>query len=89
MAHVLKPIVLIGQMGLTPAVERALDEALSAHELVKGKFNDDKDKSFKRRSMQSLEQSTGAFAVGMIGHTAIFYRPHPEAEKRNIVLPQS
>ena len=87
LAHSLKPIVLIGQMGLTDAVAKALDDALNTHELVKIKFNEDKDKAFKRRTIGYLEKTTGAVAVGMIGHTSIFYRPHPDKDKRNIVIP--
>jgi len=89
LAHTLKPIVIIGRMGLTSSVELALDDALNVHELVKVKFNDDKDKEFKRQTLQLLEKSTNACMVGMIGHIGIFYRPHPEAEKRAIILPRS
>ena len=39
-AHGLKPVVLIGQKGLTTSVVDALDEALMTHELVKAKFID-------------------------------------------------
>ncbi|MDI9455069.1 MAG: YhbY family RNA-binding protein, partial [Spirochaetota bacterium] len=37
-AHSLKPIVMVGKGGLSEQVVRALDEALSSHELVKVKF---------------------------------------------------
>jgi RNA-binding protein len=86
-AHSLKPLVLIGQMGLTTSVEQALEEALNTHELVKVKFNDDKDKAFKRRALDRLERFTDACMVGAIGHVGIFYRPHPQEDKRKIVLP--
>ncbi len=87
LAHKLKPIVLIGQRGLSDSVVQALDEALVRHELVKARFNDDKDKGFKTQAVTFLEKSTGAWAVGLVGHTAIFYRPHPDTGKRKIVLP--
>ena len=89
LAHALKPIVRIGQMGVTAAVEQALDEALDTHELVKVKFNDDKSKAFKREALQQLETVSGACMVGMIGHIGIFYRPHPDEEKRTIQLPKA
>ncbi len=88
LAHKLKPVVLIGQSGLTSSVIHALNEALVAHELVKARFNANKGKGFKAQALATLETSTGASAVGMIGHTVIFYRPHPEPEQRRIVLPQ-
>ena len=89
LAHPLKPLVLIGTRGVTEAVSEALDEALLKHELVKIKFNDDKTKAFKSKTNAALEKATSSQVVGVIGHTAIYYRPHPEIEKRKIMLPQS
>ena len=83
----MKPLVLIGQMGLTDAVEKALDQALLTHELVKVKFIDNKDKTFKQITLSRLARSACAHMVGMIGHIGIFYRPHPQEEKRKIHLP--
>jgi RNA-binding protein len=89
LAHPLKPVVLIGSRGFTQAVSKALDEALCKHELVKIKFNDDKTKTFKSQTSLALEKATHSRIVGTIGHTVIYYRPHPEADKRKIVLPLS
>ncbi|MGD8844746.1 MAG: YhbY family RNA-binding protein [Desulfobacteraceae bacterium] len=86
LAHPLKPVVLIGSRGFTQAIASALDEALTTHELVKVKFNDNKEKDFKHKTTAALERATGSVVVGEIGHTAIFYRPHPEPEKRKISL---
>ena len=87
LAHVLKPIVLIGQKGLTDSLAAALDQALITHELVKAKFVEDKDKAYKNQTIDFLKKATASEMVGLIGHTAIFYRPHPEPEKRKISLP--
>jgi RNA-binding protein len=87
LAHPLKPVVLIGSRGFTEAVSNALDAALGKHELVKIKFNDDKTKTFKSQTSMALEKATNSRIVGMIGHTVIYYRPHPEVDKRRIVLP--
>jgi RNA-binding protein len=89
LAHPLKPVVLIGSRGFTEAVAKALDEALLKHELVKIKFNDVKTKEFKSKTNTALEKATCSRIVGMIGHTAIYYRPHPEVDKRRITLPLS
>ncbi len=89
LAHGLKPIVFVGQKGLTSSLAAALDEALTAHELVKAKFVDEKDRAFKARTIDFLEQATVSDLVGSIGHIAIFYRPHPDPEKRKIFLPGS
>jgi RNA-binding protein len=86
-AHGLKPVVLIGQKGLTTSLVEALDEALIAHELVKAKFIEDKDKAFKSEAIKTLTQATGSELVGLIGHTAVFFRPHPDPDKRRITIP--
>jgi RNA-binding protein len=87
MAHDLKPVVLIGQKGLTTSLVEALDQALVTHELVKAKFIDDKDKASKAQVIEMLKKATAAELVGLIGHTAIFFRPHSDPEKRRITIP--
>lgn len=87
LAHHLKPIVLIGQKGVTPMVLDSLDAALNQHELVKIKFVENKENELKQQAVELIRTRTGAQLAGMIGHTAILYRPHPDVEKRKIVLP--
>ena len=87
MAHGLKPVVFIGQRGLTDALIRSTGEAFESHELIKVKFIDYKEKKQKTEFAKALEARTGSYLAGMIGHIAILYRPHPDPEKRRIVLP--
>jgi RNA-binding protein len=87
LAHALKPIILIGQKGITQSVVKALDQALTQHELVKIKFIEGKEKENKQQTAAELESATCSHLVGHIGHTVIIYRPHPESEKRKIILP--
>jgi RNA-binding protein len=87
LAHHLKPIVLIGQRGITAAVLASLDAALSHHELVKIKFIENKETAFKQQAVNVIQAQTGAHLAGLIGHTAIFYRPHPQVANRKIILP--
>jgi RNA-binding protein len=88
LAHALKPVVQVGQKGLTDAVVDSVEEALAIHELVKVKFIEHKEKDQKAYFCEIIETKTGATMVGMIGHTAIFYRPQPDPEKRAIALPR-
>ena len=87
LAHELKPLVLIGKEGITDGIVRATEEGLSQHELIKIKFNDFKEKNQKETLMGELVGQTGSEQVGMIGHTAILYRPQTDPEKRRIQLP--
>ena len=88
LGHKLSPVVLIGQRGLTGEVVRAAAEAIERHELIKVRFVELKDKEQKALLLRELETATGARLVGTVGHTALFYRPSSDPEKRKIVLPQ-
>jgi RNA-binding protein len=88
LAHRLKPVVFIGQKGLTPEVLSSAGKALERHELIKVKFNDFKGKDEKTEISGRIAKETGAENVGMIGHTVVFYRQQEDPEKRNISLPQ-
>ena len=87
-AHNLKPLVTIGQKGFTQAVRQSAEQALGDHELIKVKFNDFKEKELKTEICNRLEKTTNSVMVGMVGHTAIFYRQQKEPEKRKIILPK-
>jgi RNA-binding protein len=88
LAHGMKPLVFVGQKGLSPTVIRAVHESLEKHELVKIKFIDFKEKSRKKEMAGSIEEQTASELVGMIGHIAIFYREHKDPEKRKIQVPK-
>jgi len=47
LAHSLKPVVLVGQKGISPSLLGSIHEALNAHELIKIKFVDFKDRRLK------------------------------------------
>jgi len=87
LAHGLKPVVLVGQSGVTEQVLRELDEALSRQELVKIRFLSVKDRQEKSLCIRQIEERSGGEAAGVIGHTAILYRRHRDPEKRKIRLP--
>jgi RNA-binding protein len=87
LAHALKPVVWVGQKGLTAELIRSADEAFQRHELIKVKFNEFKEKKQKKEIAAALENEIGCHMAGMIGHMAILYRPHSEPEKRKIHLP--
>ena len=88
LAQGLKPVVFVGQKGLTPEVLSSAEKALERHELIKVKFNDFKEKVEKTEISGRIEKETGAQNVGMIGHTVVLYRQQADPEKRKISLPQ-
>lgn len=88
LAHDLKPVVFVGQNGVTKAVENALNEAFDTHELIKLKFLEFKKKEQKEQLSQAIQERTDCVVVGMIGHIVILYRRHADAKKRRIRVPQ-
>lgn len=88
LAHALKPVLLVGQKGITGSVVSSLEEALSQHELIKIKFLENKAKADKVAMLETLQKATGSLFVGMVGHVATLYRPNPNEMDQHIRLPQ-
>ena len=88
LVHGMKPLVFVGQKGLSPTVTKAIDESLEKHELIKVKFIDFKEKEQKKELVGLIEKETESELVGMIGHIAIFYRQQRDPEKRKINIPK-
>jgi RNA-binding protein len=84
----MKPVVFVGQQGITDGLVRSVEDALQRHELIKLKFVDFKEKDQKKAMAAAIENKACCEMVGMIGHMGIFYRAHQDPEKRKIVLPQ-
>ncbi len=85
LAHHLKPVVQIGKNGLTDRVFADIDRALFSHELIKVKFQDHQEK--KEVFSQAISHELEGEEVGKVGNMVIFYREHPQQERRKIHLP--
>lgn len=72
-AHHLKPVILLGAKGLTPAVVDETNVALLAHELIKVKING-AEKPDRQAIALNLCQQLNAELIHMIGRVAIIYR---------------
>ena len=83
-AHSLKPIVLLGNNGLTEAVIAEIDYALNHHELIKVKIPTD-DKETKGLIVEAICRETNATKIQVIGKTLIIYR---QSEEHKIRIPK-
>ncbi len=72
-AHHLKPIIMIGNKGLTEAVQLEIERALLDHELIKIKINAD-DRESRHQMAEEICQKREAEFVHAIGHIVIVYR---------------
>ena len=74
-ANPLKALVQVGDAGLSDGVLAAIDRALLDHELVKVRLHQPED---KKTAAKELAAQTGAELCGVVGHTVLLYRAHPE-----------
>jgi RNA-binding protein len=74
-AHTLKPVVMIGQSGLTSGVLAELDQALNTHELLKVRIRAERD--VRKLITEKICADSGAELIQSIGQIAVIYRLNP------------
>ena len=79
-AHHLDPVVMIGNDGLTPAVQKETDAALNAHGLIKIRVLGD-DREAREAMYQQLADDLGAAPIQHIGKLLVLWRPKPQKTK--------
>jgi len=84
LAHGLKPIVRLGNAGVTDAVATETVRALQDHELIKIKAPGG-DRLARDALFTELAQRTASALIHRIGNVAVLYRPH--ATLPRILLP--
>ncbi|ATX81192.1 RNA-binding protein [Mariprofundus ferrinatatus] len=72
-AHHLKPVIMVGQKGITESLVLETESALEIHELIKVHVAGD-DREIRKAAIAMLAQKTGAELVNTIGKTCILYR---------------
>lgn len=75
-AHSHKPVIMIGQAGLSPAVLAEIEIALDCHELLKVRIRAEREN--RKTIGDEIVAATGAELIQMIGQIAVLYRPNPE-----------
>lgn len=85
LTHHLKPVVSIGQHGITDNVMNELNIALDHHELVKIKIAGD-DRDARQAMIKQLCDDSGAEKVQAIGKTLTLFRRN--AKKPKVELPR-
>jgi RNA-binding protein len=76
-AHALKPVVLLGQHGLTPAVMQEIERALHDHELIKIKLTGT-DRESKYALADEIAKNTNASIIHIRGFLLTLYRQRPK-----------
>lgn len=79
LAHALKPVIIVGAGGLTPALLKELDIQLEHHELIKVRVNAE-DRESRDLLVREMCDKARAELVQRIGHVASVYRPAAEPQ---------
>jgi RNA-binding protein len=74
-AHALKPVVIIGQSGLTDAVLAETELALEYHQLIKVRIRAERDE--RKIISEKICTQTGAELIQSIGQIVVIYRFNP------------
>ena len=77
-AHPLRPVVLIGDRGLTESVLKEIDLNLKAHQLIKVRVAGD-DREARSTMLETICDTLSCANIHHLGKTLIIYRPDPEA----------
>ncbi|MCF6258492.1 MAG: ribosome assembly RNA-binding protein YhbY [Gammaproteobacteria bacterium] len=84
LSHDLKPVVMIGNSGVTEGVLNELEARLAHHELIKVRISG-VDRDERRQMAENLCKESNSELVNTIGHIAILYR---QAKEPTIKLPR-
>ena len=84
LGHQLKPVIMIGDAGLTEAVLREFDHTIEHHELIKVRVRVG-DRHARDATIDELCSKSSATLVTRIGNVALVYRRNDE--KPQIPLP--
>jgi len=85
LAHNLKPVIMVGNKGVSDALVAEFSVALDDHELIKVKLAGD-DREERAAQISKLAEAGHAELVQSIGKVACFYRRN--SDKPKLALPK-
>jgi RNA-binding protein len=81
----LKPVVMVGQHGLSESVLAELESSMNKHELLKIKIRTE-DKDEKQKMIDKIIEFSQSHLVQVIGNVMVIYRAFDEDPQ--IILPR-
>lgn len=79
LAHSLKPVVMIGDKGLTRSVTDEINSTLDTHELIKIKIRTE-EKEERQAFIEKIVKNTSASIVQKVGHVVTLFKRNKEAK---------
>jgi RNA-binding protein len=84
----LQPVVVVGKAGLTEGIVAATVEALDRRELIKVRLPVGPGPS-RKAIAEELSHAAGAVCAGVVGRTALLYRPNAAGpDEQRVHLPE-
>lgn len=84
LGHALKPVIMVGDAGLSDSVRAEFQGAIDHHELIKVRVRVG-DREARDAIIQSLCEQSGAELIQRIGNVALLFRENEE--RKRIRLP--
>ena len=82
--HALKPLIMVGNAGLSGSVRAEFESTLAHHELIKVSVRVG-DRKSRDSIIKELCSSSGATLIQRVGNMALLYRENPDEKK--IIIP--
>ena len=86
LANTLEPIVHAGKSGISDAMIKQADDALTAREIIKGKALETAPQS-ARETAETIAAAVGAQVVQVVGRTFVLFRQ--KEKESQITLPRA
>lgn len=85
--QLLEPTVRLGHQGVSAEFLAELNRCLDSAELVKIKFLDFKDQ--RKTLAPQIAGQSNSLLVGLVGHTAVYFRQQSDPAKRRYLYEES
>jgi RNA-binding protein len=86
LGHDLKPLIMVGDAGLSAALLAEYESTIAHHELIKVRVKAG-DRASRDEMIDKLCSGSGAALVQRVGNMALLYRSNPD--KQQIRIPSS
>lgn len=80
LGHALKPVVIVGNAGLTETVLAEIEQALAYHELLKIRINA-ADRKSRAAMIETICTQTKGHTIQCIGHILLIFRRNPKKHR--------
>jgi len=84
LGHALKPVIMVGESGLSESVLAEYETTLNHHELIKVSVRVG-DRKLRDSIIEQLCTTASAVLIQRVGNMALLYRENPE--KKKIIIP--